>query len=148
MNLKNYLLKNRKKFIEILSILILVILVFLLIKPIKSFLNEQNALTSEKYTVLNMGKSISSINAKGHVDTLDDVIKIYGDANVQTFKISKVNYEVGDIVNEGDVLAELDSSDLEKDIQKCKEELKTAKSERTAQLNIKEDNYRNLQYKL
>lgn len=147
MNLKNFLLKNKKRFIKILSVLAIAALVLILIKPVKSYLNEQNALTSEKYTVLNIGKSISSINAKGDIDTLDDEVKVYGDANVQTFKISKVNYEVGDIVNEGDVLAELDSSDLEKDIQESKEKLKTAKSERAAQLSIKENQYISLQYK-
>lgn len=147
MELKDILLKNKKRFIKILSVLVIAVLAVVLIKPVKSFLNEQNALTSEKYTVLNIGKSINSINAKGEIDTLDDDVKIYGDANVQTFKISKVNYEVGDIVNEGDVLAELDSSDLEKDIQESKEKLKTAKSERACQLSIKENQYRSLQYK-
>ena len=104
------------KYKKILCILIICVVIFLLIKPVKSFINNKNALTSEKYTVMSKGKSIDSIQADGKVQTLDDSYKIYGNSNVQTFKIAKVNYEVGDTVKEGDILAVLDTSDLEKDI--------------------------------
>ena len=135
------------KYKKILCILIICVVIFLLIKPVKSFINNKNALTSEKYTVMSKGKSIDSIQAYGKVQTLDDSYKIYGNSNVQTFKIAKVNYEVGDTVKEGDILAVLDTSDLEKDIEESKEKLNTSKSEAAAQLKIKQDVYINLQDK-
>ena len=135
------------KYKKILCILIICVVIFLLIKPVKSFINNKNALTSEKYTVMSKGKSIDSIQAYGKVQTLDDSYKIYGNSNVQTIKIAKVNYEVGDTVKEGDILAVLDTSDLEKDIEESKEKLNTSKSEAAAQLKIKQDVYINLQDK-
>lgn len=147
MNLKNFFSTNRKIYIKILSAIVVVIIAAILFKPVKTFINAKNALSTDKYTVLKTGKSINSISAKGEIDTLNDPYKVYADSDVQSLKISKVNYKVGDIVKTGDVLVELDSSDLEKNIQESKEKLKTQKSERAAQLKIKEDTYRSLQDK-
>ena len=140
---RDFLLKYKK----ILCIFIVVAVVILLIKPVKLFINNKNGITSEKYTVLSKGKSINSIQAKGEIQGLDDTYMIYADAKVQNFTVAKVNYEVGDTVKEGDILAVLDTSDLEKDIEESRERLKTSKSEAAAQLKIKEDAYTSLQDK-
>lgn len=127
--------------------IIIVILIVILINPIRMFINKQNAISSEKYTVLQKGKSINSIQAKGEIQTLDDAGSVYADSSIQTLKIVKVNVEVGDRVNEGDVLATLDSSDLEKDIEESREKLNTSKNATSIQLKIKENAYNNLKDK-
>lgn len=147
MNFKFFLSEHKKVIVKLFCLCVIGILGIILIKPVKSFINNKNAITSEKYTVISRGKSIDSIQAKGKIESLDDNCVIYASTNTQGFKVSKVNYEVGDSVNEGDILAVLDTSDLEKDIKESREKLKTSKAATSAQLKIKEDAYKNLQYK-
>lgn len=144
---ENFLLKNRKTLLKILCVLVIAILIIALIKPVRLFINKQNAIASEKYTVLQKGKSINSIQAKGEIESLDDAGGVYADTNIQALKVVKINVEVGDNVNEGDVLAVVDSSDLEKDIEESREKLSTSKNATAIQLKIKEDAYKSLQDK-
>lgn len=147
MIMENFLSKNKKILLKILCMVVIIILIVILINPIRLFINKQNAISSEKYTVLQKGKSINSIQAKGEIQTLEDAGSVYADSSIQTLKIVKVNVEVGDRVNEGDVLAILDSSDLEKDIEESREKLNTSKNATSIQLKIKENAYNNLKDK-
>ena len=136
-------IKNKK----ILLIILIIVVGIFLISPIKAFINNQNAITNDKYTVLKKGECINTIQAKGKINTLDDPVGIYAKANNQSFKVSKINCKVGDVVNEGDILAVLDGSDLKKDIEESREKLNTTKSTLAAQLKIKEDLYKSLKEK-
>lgn len=112
--------------------------------PIKTFINNKNALESNQYTILKKGKSINYIEAKGKIDSLNDSFGVYADSNNQMYKIEKVNVQVGDKVNKGDVIAVLDSSDLQSQINEAREKLNTTKANTSINLRVKEEAYNNL----
>lgn len=116
----------------------------LAINPIKTFINNKNALESNQYTILKKGKSINYIEAKGKVDSLNDSFGVYADSNNQMYKIEKVNVQVGDKVNKGDVIAVLDSSDLRSQINEAREKLNTTKANTSINLRLKQEAYNSL----
>lgn len=147
MNLNIDLIKNKKNIIKGTAILGILIVGGFSIKPVKTMINNKSALTEDKYTILKKEKCLNSIEVKGKIESLDDEIGIYADAGNQQFKILKVNCKVGDKVKEGDVLAVLDSNDLEKEISKKKETLKLKKANLAADLKIKQEAYESMKYK-
>lgn len=138
---------GKRKIIGCSIILGAVLIGGLAISPIKTFINNKSALEGSQYTVLKKGKSINYIEAKGKIDTLNDSIGVYADADNQMYKVEKVNVQVGDKVNKGDVVATLDSSDLQKQIEEAKEKLNTAKTNTSINLRVKEEAYNSLLYK-
>lgn len=138
------LLKNKKMFVRGIIIIGVIVVGLLSIKAIKIFVNNKNALKNDQYTVLKKGKSIDCIEAEGKVDTLNDSIGVYVSAENQMLKLAKVNVKVGDKVNKGDILAELDSSNLEKEIEESREKLNTSKANTSINLKSKEEAYKNL----
>jgi len=146
-NLNKELIKNKKNIIKGAAVLCILIAGGFSIKPVKTIINNKSALAEDKYTILKKEKCLDSIEVKGKVESLNDEIGIYADAGNQQFKILKVNCKVGDKVKEGDVLALLDSSDLEKEIAQKKEALKLSKTNSAVNLKIKQEAYESLKYK-
>ena len=138
------ILKSKKMFVRWIMIIGIIVLGLLSIKPITTFVNNKDGLESYQYTVLKKGKCIDYIEAKGKVDTLNDSIGVYASAENQKLKLLKVNVKVGDKVNKGDILAELDSSNLEMEIEEGREKLNASKVKTSINLKSKEEAYKNI----
>lgn len=114
-NFKDIIFKNKKKLI----IFLLVVLVASGIIFVTS--RSSNKLDNNSYTVLHKGSNINKINVKGSVET-DEDSHIY---NTSGCVIKEVTVKLGDTVKNGDVLAILDTLDLETEIKQLEESIKT-----------------------
>ncbi|WP_455810434.1 HlyD family secretion protein [Clostridium butyricum] len=135
------------KLFKVIIVICLFLGLSLSVKPIKKIIDNKNGLTKDQYTILTKGKNISTIQVKGNIESLDDKMCVYADSINQQLKVSKVNYKIGDRVKTGDILAVLDSSELQKNIENSKEKLKTSKANTANNLKIKQDAYENIKYK-
>lgn len=129
-------LKVKKKFI-ILGIIIILGIVALA----KTFLIPKYA-TVSNYTTLQKSQIVNSISASGTIES-EKVTKVY--AKVSS-NVEQVNVEVGDKVNEGDVLALLDSEKIERDIKLSQEEIAQDKSTSALDLASKKRAYEAILY--
>lgn len=144
MGLNKEIFKNKKNIMKISVVVCILIAGGLSVKPIMKVINNSSGLTQEQYVVLTKGKNINSIEVKGQIESQDDIIGIYADSNNSSFKAVQVNYKVGDKVQKGDVLAVLDKSDLLKQIEEKKEEVRISKSNAANNLKAKQEAYNNL----
>lgn len=118
--------KKHKKGLIILAIIAAIIIA--LVVWIKSAYKKgmemlANAMSTET-AVVQRRDLVSVVSATGKVTSLDsrDV-----NSTAQGAKIMSVNVSVGDMVNEGDILVVLDSSDYEENLQSAQDSLDTTK---------------------
>ncbi|GEP64803.1 lipoprotein [Clostridium beijerinckii] len=126
-----------KKVKIIICIVIVVAVAFLLTK-----LQTSGVKTDTKYTVLSKGNIVNSINVSG-------VVKSGTSSNVYSTldnKIKEVRVKVGDKVKAGDILAVLDSGDLEKDIEQAEATTAANEANNKMELNAAKKEYENTLY--
>lgn len=127
-------LKIKKRFI------ILGVIVFLgIVALAKTFLIPKYPSVSN-YTTLQKTQIVNSISASGTIES-EKVTKVY--AKVST-NIQKVNVEVGDKVNEGDILAILDGEKIQRDIKLTEEQIAQDKLTSNLELTSKKRFYENI----
>ena len=144
MGVSECLVKNKKKLIKGAVVLCVLACGGFAIRPVMTMMSNSSALPEDKYIKLLKGKNINSIEVKGDVKSQDDEIGVYADSSNASLKVIKVNCKVGDRVKKGDVLAVLDSTDLKKEIEQKKEEVRLSKSTASSNLKAKQDAYDNL----
>lgn len=118
--------ESRKKFSIKINKKIFIVIIILIIAAasgykIKTSLYADKGLEKTAYTILKLGNSINRINVKGEVKG-EDTVKISSEV---TFPIKEVNFEEGDRVKKGDILAVLDVSSLEDKIEELESSIKT-----------------------
>lgn len=118
--------ESRKKFSIKINKKIFIVIIILIIAAasgykIKTSLYADKGLEKIAYTILKLGNSINRINVKGEVKG-EDTVKISSEV---TFPIKEVNFEEGDRVKKGDILAVLDVSSLEDKIEELESSIKT-----------------------
>jgi len=133
--------KINKKIIIIFFIIIVLVGV-----GIRGVVMSNGGLKEEEYTVLAKRSSMNSIEVKGQVES-EDCVEVCANTNNVGYAVNKINVKVGDKVKAGDILATLDTSQLEKDIkyakalsettsEDAKTKLKTAKNAYEYLLNL------------
>lgn len=128
-------LKNKKFKIALLVIIVICIVPLVLIH----FKLTSKVITSEEYTILNKGENINSINVKGEIES-DDIIDVYSTSNAT---VKKVEVKVGDMVKKGDVLAALDTADLESSIKQLEETIRSTKKINKEKMDKAQNVYEN-----
>lgn len=92
---------------------------------------KDNASASADYTLLHKADLTDSISMKGIVES-DNTQKVYSNLS---YKVKEVFVEAGDYVKEGDILAQLETEDLERSLEKRKEEVSASHQSNINQLN-------------
>jgi Multidrug resistance efflux pump len=114
-----------KKVKILICIVIVAVVTFLLIK-----LQTPSVKTDIKHTVLSKGKIVNTINVSGQIKS-NESSNVYSTLDN---KIKEVRVKVGDKVKAGDILAVLDTGDLEKDIEQA--QATTTANEANAKMEI------------
>jgi multidrug efflux pump subunit AcrA (membrane-fusion protein) len=131
---------TKKKVISIICILLVIALGFGIYKF--KFSKSKTTQNNVRYTALKKTKVESTISSSGAIKsgTSTNVYSNF-DYNVESIKVS-----IGDVVKKGDVLATIDTTNLEQDI--AQTEQSVAASEQKAQLTLAsaKQKYDNLQY--
>lgn len=109
------------KFTKKLIIIFIIILILLAVFKVVNVILANQGLEENKYTVLNVNSNINKINVKGEIKS-DKTTNVY--SNV-VLPIKQINVEVGDRVKAGDVLAILDTSKLEDQINELEATIST-----------------------
>ena len=128
-----------KKVISIICILLIIGVGFGGYKVKISKQTQQNQNTV-RYTILSKGNIASTISASGAIKSGEST-NVY--ANNSNSKVKVVNVEVGDQVKAGDVIAELDTTSLEQEIDKLEKNLEVSRAKAKAELDSKQSNYEN-----
>lgn len=126
-----------KKVKILICIVIVTAVAFLLFK-----LQTPSVKADIKYTVLSKGNIVNSINVSG-------VIKSNDSSNVYSTldnKIKEVRVKVGDKVTAGDILAVLDTGDLDKDIEQAKATVEANEANAKIEINSTKKEYDNALY--
>ena len=95
-----------------------------------------------KHTILSKGKIINSINVLGEINS-KDTTNVY---STLSNPIKEVKVQVGDKVKAGDVLAILDSDNLEKDVKQLEATTVAAEANTKSDLENKKKVYDNASY--
>lgn len=128
-----------KKIIIIICILLIIGAGFWVYKVKVSKQTQQNQNTV-RYTALSKGSISSTISASGAIKSGEST-NVY--ANNSESKVKVVNVEVGDQVKAGDVIAELDTTNLEQEIDKLEKNLEVSRAKAKAELDSKQSSYEN-----
>ena len=132
-SLKRLKLKKKpSKKIILLGTIFIIVVAFIIGKIIMP-----KPLLEVKHTVLSKGKIINSINVLGEIKSKNST-NVYSTLNNP---VKEVKVEVGDKVKVGDVLAILDSSSLEKDIEQATVTAETAEKNAKIQLDTAKKAY-------
>lgn len=123
--------KKKSKWIFIGAAIIIVTLILFM----SSMISAGTASAPIRYSELYQQELVNSISAKGIVESVNKS-NVYSTLG---FSIKTVNVEVGDAVTEGQILCQLDTSDLELSIEQQKADLSV--SEKNS-LNLLQDNQR------
>lgn len=111
-----------KKHKVLTAVLLVVVLVAVLV--LRAVLGAKKATgTAYQYvrtTILQKTSLTDSVSVNGTVQSSDKASVTAADG-VKTYKVTAVNVAVGDIVKKGDVIATLDTTDLEKQIEKAEQ---------------------------
>lgn len=137
-NLKGFKLKKKpSKKIILLCTIFIIVAAFVIIKIIMP-----KSGPAVNYTVLSKGEIVNSINVLGEVKS-NESTNVYSTLNNP---IKEIEVKVGDKVKAGDILAVLDSGDLEKDIEQAEATTVATESNAKTELNIKKEAYDNELY--
>jgi multidrug efflux pump subunit AcrA (membrane-fusion protein) len=126
-----------KKVKILICIVIVIAVAFLLIK-----LQTSSVKTDIKHTVLSKGNIVNSINVLGAIKS-NESSNVYSTLDN---KIKEVRVKVGDKVKVGDILAVLDTGDLEKDIEQAKATTTANEANAKIELNSTKKEYDNALY--
>lgn len=118
---------KHKKLVIILGILI--VLAIGITACTVSAVNKAKALleTTDETVALEKRQLVTSVSATGHVASADSRDVVVN--SVQGVDIAEINVSVGDVVKEGDVIAVLDSSELELDLADAQKSLNVSKKQ-------------------
>ena len=136
---KKFLIKINKKSIVILFFMIVIALGFV----IKNVVMSNGGLKEDQYTVLIKKSNINSIEVKGEVES-EDSVDVCSNTNNVGYAVNKINVKIGDKVKAGDILATLDTSQLEKDIEYSQALAETTREDAKAKLETAKNEYENL----
>lgn len=129
-----------KKVIIIVCMVIIAIISFGIFKMKTS--TKGKTTENVKYTVLSKGNIETTISSSGTIESGESK-KVYTSS---TSTVETVNVEVGDQVKAGDVLAVLDTTSLENEINKLKESMEASKASNKIDLENKKKIYEDAQY--
>lgn len=99
----------------------------------------KSGLQSDAYTVLKKGSSINKINVKGQIES-DNTTEVY---TTSSNIIKEIKVKIGDEVKSGDILALLDTKDLQKEIEQMEASLKTTQATNKSKLDNAKEAYDN-----
>lgn len=99
----------------------------------------KSGLQSDAYTVLKKGTSINKINVKGQIES-DSTTEVY---TTSSNIIKEIKVKTGDEAKQGDVLALLDTKDLQKEIEQMEASLKTTQATNKSKLDNAKKAYDN-----
>lgn len=139
-------LEKTKDPIKINKKLIIIVLFAIIIGVgfgIKNIAMSNSGLEETEYTVLTKQRSVDSLEVKGQVEC-EDSIAVSSNTNNSGYVINKINVKVGDKVKAGDVLATIDTSQLEKDIEYSEELNETTNAEGKIKLENAKNEYETL----
>lgn len=110
MNYKNFLIKNRKKVLYFLVVLLVIVFAFRIVQAKFSFSQKQDQYLEkvELVEVDNYKQEGGSVYSTGKVESLKQV-NIKSELSA---KVKKINFKIGDIVKEGQIILELDNATL------------------------------------
>ncbi|EHJ00186.1 secretion protein HlyD family protein [Clostridium sp. DL-VIII] len=131
---------TKKKIIGIVSILLVIILGFTVYKV--KFAKSKATQNTVKYTVLKKTNVQTTISSSGAIKSGDST-NIY--SNLE-YNVASVNVSVGDVVKKGDVLATIDTSELEEQIAEAQQTLTANQQKNALSLQSAKQKYDNLQY--
>ncbi len=135
---ENVVVKTRKKKRwSIIAVICVVVLIFSVVFLIKKPKEEKKTYSYIRTTTLKKGSLEDSISTTGTVESAQK-------SNVTTdmnYTISTVNVAVGDTVKKGDVICTLDTTDLEKQIDREKENLSKTKESAQSSYDMAKESY-------
>lgn len=135
---RKFSIKINKKSITI-AFLVILILVGLLVKIIINF---NDGLKKDQYTFLVKRDDINSLEVKGQVES-NYSVDICANANDVGYEVKDINVKVGDKVKLGDLLATLDTSQIEKDVKYAQEDAETTSEDAKIKLEGAKREYEN-----
>lgn len=127
----------KKGTVIIILIIVFIIAAVLILPSMFSPKNSTPILSSTQYTVIKKSDIADSINVSGTIESMSS-------ENVYTtlsYRVREVSVEEGDKVKAGDVLAVLDTDDLEKDILQQEESIAYSKTSSAIDLENKKRSY-------
>lgn len=139
-------LEKTKNIIKINKRLIIIVFFIIIIGVgfgVKNVAICSGGLKEAEYTVLAKQSNVSSIEVKGQV-VCEDSVDVSSNTNNSGYVINKINVKVGDKVRVGDVLATIDTSQLEKDIKYEKELNETKSADEKIKLKNAKNEYETL----
>lgn len=125
-------LRHKAKFIVLIITILALTFSGIIIKN-----NLNVSIDSKSYTILQKEDNLNKINVKGQVisDEISDIYTTSGNV------VKEIKVKLGDKVKSGDVLALLDTVDLQKDIQQTEATLKTAETINKIKLDTAKEVY-------
>ncbi|WP_244835433.1 HlyD family secretion protein [Clostridium sp. BJN0001] len=140
MSLKNISFKKlfNKKFIICFLVLIVIISTGIFIK-MKFFTNNKNINSSVRYTTLAKADLKTTLSTSGAIKSASST-SIYSSLDTE---VKEINVKVGDTVKKGDILAVMDTTDLESELQKLQDTLSVNDKQKALQLEQKKQAYDN-----
>ena len=138
--LKNKDIDSKKIKFKKRYIFIGLILIIILWNIVKMFIPDKIIVTN--YNVLEKSSIEKSVNVAGKIKS-EEVVNVYSDVSSI---VSKINVQAGDKVKKGDVLAVLDSKQIEREISKLRQEIERQKRLSSIDLESKERAYENKLY--
>ncbi|MDD3920827.1 MAG: HlyD family efflux transporter periplasmic adaptor subunit, partial [Eubacteriales bacterium] len=131
--------KKRKRRIIIISVIAAIVLLFVILNAIgQAQLKQMMQTVAFADTVtLGYGDIENAVSATGTVES-DDSHTVY---STQSYQVKSVDVEVGDVVQEGDILCELDAEALEDQIKKLEITAGISAEGAAQQVKVAKDNY-------
>lgn len=122
LNLKEIEVKKRgrKKILKIATLVLIAVMGcsgIVTFKKLRTINAYNKGIDRSEYTILKKGKSIESKSFLGEINCQEP---INVSAEIYNNQIKEVNFKLGDQVKAGDILAKIDSTDLEKQIENIK----------------------------
>ena len=132
-------LKN-KKVISVICIVLVVALGFTIYKV--KFAKKATVQSNVKYTTLKKTNIATNISSSGAIKSGDST-NVYSNL---TYNVASINVAVGDVVKKGDILAIIDTTDLEDDIAQSTQSVTANEEKSKISLANSKLKYDNLQY--
>ncbi|AWK51870.1 secretion protein HlyD [Clostridium beijerinckii] len=131
---------SNKKVISVICILLVIALGFTLYKV--KFAKKATTQSNVKYTTLKKENISTNISSSGAIKSGDST-NVYSNFD---YKVASINVAVGDVVKKGDVLAIIDTTDLEDDIAQSTLSVTASEEKNKISLENSKLKYDNLQY--
>ena len=141
----NKFFKFLKKHIKLLIFLIILIIAAIVVMQHMKKKSEQallEAANSQEYDLIKRDDITSAISTTGTIKS-KKVSTLYSAFQGTATKITNVNYEVGDHVNEGDVVVTFSTENIEKKISQSEEDIATSKQKEALNAESRERTYLN-----